>query len=101
MNPAIPNITPVRYQPSFEHAEKDEAKTARELVETMHKISVEVKEDEGRAYRNVHSKTASRARRGSTPACPAARGTRWLRIGRSGGNATRVVEPGSLDSLPG
>ena len=53
---ALP-ITPLRYQPSHESLEKDEAETTRELTETLHKIVEIVHKDEGHAYRGVHAKT--------------------------------------------
>jgi nucleoid-associated protein YgaU len=49
--------TPLRYQPSYESLEDDEAETTRELIETLHKISEIVHKDEGHAYRSVHAKS--------------------------------------------
>lgn len=48
---------PLLYDPAFETPEKDENDTAREMVETMHKISSIVHKDEGHAFRSVHAKS--------------------------------------------
>jgi hypothetical protein len=48
---------PLRYQPSFESLEEDEAETTRELKEALHRISEIVHKDEGHAYRSVHAKS--------------------------------------------
>lgn len=55
--PAMLGATPLRYQPSYEQPEPDEAETAKELVEAMHKISETVAHDEGHAHRSVHAKS--------------------------------------------
>ena len=47
----------LRYQPTYESLEDDEAETTRELIETLHKISEIVHQDEGHAYRSVHAKS--------------------------------------------
>ena len=47
---------PLRYDPAVESLEPDEAETTRELVETLHKISVKTFEDGGQALRSVHAK---------------------------------------------
>lgn len=47
----------LRYEPSVEHLEKDEAETAQQLRETMHKIREKTFEDGGRALRSVHAKS--------------------------------------------
>ena len=56
MTSAIPPRAPLIYDPSFEVPEEDEVKTTRELMETMHKISAAVNEEEGHAFRSVHAK---------------------------------------------
>ena len=48
---------PLRYDPSMEHLEEDEAETTNELVETLLKISETVRQDEGHAFRSVHAKS--------------------------------------------
>lgn len=52
-----PPAVPVRYEPTFEKPEPDEAETTRELVETMRKIQEKVLEDGGHALRAVHAKS--------------------------------------------
>lgn len=49
-NPAL------RFDPAFEHAEKDEEDTTRQLIETMQKITAITTKDYGRAVRSVHAK---------------------------------------------
>lgn len=48
---------PLRYQPSFETPEPDEAETQRELVETLEGIIRTVYQDSGHALRSVHAKS--------------------------------------------
>ncbi len=48
---------PLRYQPSFESLEEDEAQTTHDLDEALHKIRETVHRDEGHAYRSVHAKS--------------------------------------------
>ncbi len=48
---------PLRYEPSFEALEDDEAETSRDIADTLHKISETVQRDEGHAYRSVHAKS--------------------------------------------
>ncbi len=55
--PLISGATPLRYQPSFETPEDDEAETASELAKQMHKIAETVARDEGHAFRSVHAKS--------------------------------------------
>ena len=47
----------LRYDPSVEHLEKDEAQTAKELNETMAKIREKTFEHGGHALRSVHAKS--------------------------------------------
>ena len=47
---------PLRYQPSFEQAEQDEAKTTAELIEALRHISEKTFADSGHALRAVHAK---------------------------------------------
>ena len=47
---------PVAYELSFEHPEPDEADTAKQMAETLLKISETVLEDSGHASRSVHAK---------------------------------------------
>lgn len=47
---------PLAYSPSFEVPEDDEVQTMHDLMETMHKISAKVHDDEGHAFRSVHAK---------------------------------------------
>ncbi|WP_295551326.1 catalase family protein [uncultured Pseudacidovorax sp.] len=54
--PAQAPVTPLHYRPEFEQTEEDELQIARELGETMIKISQQVHRDEGHAYRSVHAK---------------------------------------------
>ncbi len=57
MNPSIDlPIAPLRYDPSCERLEDDEAETGREMTETLRKISEIVRRDTGHAYRSVHAK---------------------------------------------
>ena len=55
--PTTHSIEPIRYQPSFETLEDDEAQTTRELEETLIKIASIVHKDEGHAHRSVHAKS--------------------------------------------
>ncbi|HEX6792741.1 MAG TPA: catalase family protein [Casimicrobiaceae bacterium] len=48
---------PLRYQPSYEHAEDDERETQQKLVDTMRKIQETTYEDGGHAMRSVHVKS--------------------------------------------
>jgi hypothetical protein len=50
------SASPVRYSPSVETAEPDEADTGRQLVETLLKISEITYKDSGHAIRSVHAK---------------------------------------------
>jgi hypothetical protein len=50
-------ITPVRYNPSFEVLEEEEAKTEQSLVDTLHGISTTTYSDSGHALRSVHAKS--------------------------------------------
>lgn len=52
-----PPESPLRFDPSVEQLEKDEAKTGAELVETLLKISHKTHADTGRALRSVHAKS--------------------------------------------
>ena len=56
MNP-ITTATPVRFDPSQERAEKDEAKTTAELIETLRHIAEKTFADSGHALRAVHAKS--------------------------------------------
>ena len=48
---------PLRFDPSFEKPEPDEAETIQELGATLMKISNKTFEDSGRALRSVHAKS--------------------------------------------
>ena len=50
-------VAPLRYQPSYEHPEPDEAKTLADINEQMHKIQEKTWADGGRAIRSVHAKS--------------------------------------------
>lgn len=56
MNGAVPT-SPVRYDPSVEHAEDDEGKTATEIDRTMGRIRETTFENRGHAIRSVHAKS--------------------------------------------
>ncbi len=49
-------IAPVRYQPTFEQPEEDEADTIHELLETMQKINRKTYQDDEHGLRSVHAK---------------------------------------------
>ncbi|SHI81477.1 Catalase [Roseomonas rosea] len=51
------SITPIRYQPGFEHPEPGEEETVRELVETMRGIAETTYQDYGYPVRAVHAKS--------------------------------------------
>jgi hypothetical protein len=53
----ISSPTPLRYQPSFESFEKDEAETGHELDTTLRKIQEKTYADGGHALRAVHAKS--------------------------------------------
>ena len=50
-------ISPVAYQPSFEHEEPDERETLDELAKTLLSISETTFKDSGHAMRSVHAKS--------------------------------------------
>jgi hypothetical protein len=50
-------VTPLRFEPSFEELEEDEAESIQELGATLRKISQKTFEDSGRALRSVHAKS--------------------------------------------
>jgi len=50
-------VEPLRYQPSMEAWEENEAETERELVDTLISIARTVHNDEGHAFRAVHAKS--------------------------------------------
>jgi hypothetical protein len=52
-----PPAAPIRYQPSFEVRERDEAQTGQEINATMHKIQEITCEDGKRPLRAVHAKS--------------------------------------------
>jgi hypothetical protein len=58
--PKIPSAStlpiPVRYEPSMETIDEDEAKTIQGLIETTERIQAIVAADVGRAKRGVHAK---------------------------------------------
>ncbi len=56
MSSSLP-VTPLRFQPSFEQPEPDEADTIRELTETLLKIQDTTFKDSGTALRSVHAKS--------------------------------------------
>jgi hypothetical protein len=53
---AAKNLSPIRYDASLEHLDKDEAETNRGLIETITKIQQKVYEDASHASRGVHAK---------------------------------------------
>lgn len=48
---------PIRYDPSIEHSEPDEAETSRGLNEALHRILETTSQDFGQAMRSVHAKS--------------------------------------------
>lgn len=54
---AVRTASPIRYQPSFEVAEDEEAKTEQSIVETMTGIQQTTLKDGGRPLRSVHAKS--------------------------------------------
>jgi hypothetical protein len=50
-------ITPVRYNPSFEVLEEEEAKTEQGFIDTLLGISTTTYADSGHAIRSVHAKS--------------------------------------------
>ena len=50
-------VAPLRYQPSYEHPEPDEAKTLADINEQMHRIQEKTYADGGKAIRSVHAKS--------------------------------------------
>ena len=54
---AVPPASPLRYDPSVEHLEKDEAETDAALTKTMLSISETTFRDGGHALRSVHAKS--------------------------------------------
>ena len=55
--PASSPATPLRYDPSFERPEEDEARVSQEIVEQMRGILETTYEDCGHAVRSVHAKS--------------------------------------------
>lgn len=49
--------SPVRYEPSMEHAEDNEAETIRELIDTLKQINSTTFKDGGHGLRPVHAKS--------------------------------------------
>ena len=56
-SPLATTVAPLRYQPSFEHVEPDEAQTLADINEQMHKIQEKTYADGGRPIRSVHAKS--------------------------------------------
>jgi hypothetical protein len=54
---ASTTVAPLRFQPSYEHPDADEAKTLADINEQMHKIQEKTLADGGRALRSVHAKS--------------------------------------------
>ena len=50
-------VAPLRYSPSYEHPEPDEAKTLSDINEQMHRIQEKTYADGGKALRSVHAKS--------------------------------------------
>jgi hypothetical protein len=50
-------LEPVRFEPSFEVPEEDEAETIKDLVDTLRTISEKTFADSGRPLRSVHAKS--------------------------------------------
>lgn len=57
MSSTLATTAPLRYQPSYEHPEPDEAKTLADINEQMHKIQEKTYADGGQAIRSVHAKS--------------------------------------------
>ncbi len=57
MSSPAPHVVPLRYTPSVEVIEDDEAETIDELIATMTKIQQKTYEDGGHAIRSVHAKS--------------------------------------------
>jgi hypothetical protein len=58
-------VSPLRFDPSFEKLEEDEAETTREIVKAMRGILEITQIDYGHAVRSVHAK--SHGLRGQDP----------------------------------
>ena len=56
-SPLATTVAPLRYQPSFEHVEPDEAQTLADINEQMHRIQEKTYADGGRPIRSVHAKS--------------------------------------------
>ena len=54
---SMPNPAPLRFEPHYEVAEKDEARTIADMNGIFHKIQQKVFEDMGHAHRGVHAKS--------------------------------------------
>ena len=52
-----PPLNPLRFDPSLEQLEENEAETQQELIETLLKISHKTHADSGQALRSVHAKS--------------------------------------------
>lgn len=52
-----PRPAPLRFEPHYEQAEKDEARTTSDMNGIFHKIQQKVFDDTGHAYRGVHAKS--------------------------------------------
>ena len=54
---ASTTVAPLRFLPSYEHPEPDEARTLADINEQMHKIQEKTHADGGKALRSVHAKS--------------------------------------------
>ena len=50
-------VAPLRYSPTYEHPESEEAQTLADINEQMHKIQAKTYADGGKAIRSVHAKS--------------------------------------------
>jgi hypothetical protein len=56
-SPFATTVAPLRYSPSYEHPESDEAKSLADINEQMRKIQEKTYADGGKAIRSVHAKS--------------------------------------------
>ena len=56
-SPLATTVAPLRYSPSYEHPESDEAKSLADINEQMRKIQEKTYADGGKAIRSVHAKS--------------------------------------------
>jgi hypothetical protein len=56
-SPLATTVAPLRFSPTYEHPEPDEAKTLADINEQMHRIQEKTWADGGQAIRSVHAKS--------------------------------------------